>query len=194
MASYDMARLDALNNIGEDGSSFDKNLIGSEDACGAFITRVANNIQSKDLVDTGRILDITAQKVDESTVDIVGVPYILYLDAGIQGAERNTLAPNSPYKMKKMPPVDSFVEWIKSKNLRLRNNEAYGGSGDEMVDDTRVEQVAYAMALERYRKGYAPQEIFEKEIPQLIEEASDGVANAVVDRLFGDIDELNSEV
>jgi len=93
--------------------------------------------------------------------------------------------------MKKMPPVQTFVDWINRKNIRLRNNPSYGGSSDEMVDDTKVEQVAYAMALERYRKGYAPQDIFEKEIPQLVNEASNGVANAVVNKFFKSLDELN---
>lgn len=191
MANYDIAKLDALNNIGEDGTLFDDNLVGSENACASFVKRVATNITNKDLVDTGKILDITVQKQDNNTINIVGQKYILILDLGIQGAERNTLAPRSPYKMKKMPPVETFVDWINRKNIRLRNNEAYGGSSDEMVDDTKVEQVAYAMALERYRKGYAPQNIFEKEIPQLVDEASNGVANAVVNKFFKSLDELN---
>lgn len=191
MANYDIAKLDALNAIGEDGTLFDDNLVGSENACASFVKRVATNITNKDLVDTGKILDITVQKQDENTINIVGQKYILILDKGIQGAERNTLAPQSPYKMKKMPPVETFVDWINRKNIRLRNNEAYGGSSDEMVDDTKVEQVAYAMALERYRKGYAPQDIFEKEIPQLIDDAGIGVANAVVNKFFKSLDDLD---
>ena len=60
-----------------------------------------------------------------------------------------------------------------------------------MVDDTKVEQVAYAMALTRLREGYEPQNIFEKEIPQLVDEAGIGVANAVVNKFFKSLDDLN---
>lgn len=190
MANYNTAKLDALNNIGEDGTQFDDNLVGSENACASFVKRVATNITNKDLVDTGKILDITVQKQDNNTINIVGQKYILILDKGIQGTEVNN-APDSPYKMKKMPPVETFVDWINRKNIRLRNNEAYGGSSDEMVDDTRVEQVAYAMALTRLREGYEPQNIFEKEIPQLVDEAGIGVANAVVNKFFKSLDDLN---
>ena len=87
MANYNTAKLDALNSIGEDGTQFDDNLVGSENACASFVKRVAENITSKDLVDTGKILDITVQKQDNNTINIVGQKYILILDKGIQGTE-----------------------------------------------------------------------------------------------------------
>lgn len=187
--SYDMARLDALNDIGVDGSSFDDNLTGAEGAAGAFIKRVANNITSKDLVDTGKILDITLERVDDNNITVNGQFYIIMLDEGIQGAEDASKAPNSPFKMKSMPPSNVFVDWINRKNIRLRNNPSYGGSSDEMVDDTKVEQVAYAMALTRYREGYEPQDIFAKEIPQLIDDASDGIATKVITSFLNGLDD-----
>lgn len=193
MANYDIAKLEALNNIGEDGSSFDRELMGAEKACGDFVLRVANNIQEKDLVDTGKILDITVQKVDANNIDIVGWNYIKYLDEGIRGAEDESKAPNSPYKMTKMPPPETFADWIRSKNIKLRNNPSYGGNQTSIVEDKDIDRVAYAMALKRFREGYEPQDIFNKEIDQLVDEASDGIANVEVNRLFKDIDSLELE-
>ena len=189
MNSYDLARLDALNDIGEDGSSFDKELIGAEKACGDFVKRVAENIIEKDLVDSGNIFNMAVQKIDNNTIDILGAGYIPYLDLGIRGAEDSSKAPNSPYKMTKMPPSNVFADWIRRKNIRIENNPDYGGDNRSMVDELEINKVAYAMALERYRKGYEPQDIFEKEIDQLADEASEGVANMVVNRLFDSLEE-----
>lgn len=190
MANYDLARLDALNDIGTDGSQFDENLIGAEAACGAFVKRVAENVTAKDLVDTGKILDLTVQKVSDNSINIVGWNYIIFLDEGIQGAESNAKAPNSPFKMKKMPNPQTFADWIRRKNIRLENNPSYGGSTDEMVDSTQVDKVAYAMALTRYREGYEPQDIFAKEIEQLANDAAEGVADAQVNTILKGLDNL----
>jgi len=192
MALHDLAKLEALNDIGEDGSSFDRDLVGAEKACGDFVKRVATNIIDKDLVDTGKILDMTVQKVDSNTIDIIGVSYIKVIDEGIRGAEDESKAPNSPYKMTKMPPSNVFADWIRSKNIKLVNNPKYGGEQTSIVEDKDIDRVAYAMALERFRKGYEPQDIFDKEIDQLVEDASDGVSEVVINKMFSGLDDLDN--
>ena len=170
--NYQSTRLDALNNIGEDGSSFDKNLIGAEAACGEFIKRVVNNINDKGLVDTGKITDITVERIDDRNLTINGVNYILYLDEGIRGAESESKAPSSPYKMKHIPFNENLVGWVKRKITS---------------EDKEARQIAYAIAVDRYKNGYEAQNIFNKEINQLVDEAADGVADVTINNFLNNI-------
>ena len=189
--NYDISRLNALNDIGTSTDDFDSSLTGAEKACGDFVQRVAKNINDKDLVDTGKILDITVQKVDNNTINIVGYNYVIYLDEGIQGAESNSKAPNSPFKMSKMPPPETFANWIKRKNIRVRDNTSYGGTSNTKINvEGSIDKAAYAMALTRYKEGYEPQDIFKKEIPQLADEAAEGVANTVVNQFLKTLDNI----
>lgn len=168
--NYNGARLDALNNIGEDGTSFDSNLTGAETACGNFIQRVVNNINEKDLIDTGKIADITVERLDDKTLVINGVSYILYLDKGIRGAENESKAPSSPYKMNTIPYTTELVEWVKRK-----------------IGTENAEQIAYAIAVDRYKNGYEAQNIFDKEIDQLIEDSANGVADITINNFLNNI-------
>ena len=168
--NYNGARLDALNNIGEDGTSFDSNLTGAETACGNFIQRVVNNINEKDLIDTGKIADITVERLDDRTLVINGVSYILYLDKGIRGAENESEAPSSPYKMNTIPYTTELVEWVKRK-----------------IGTENAEQIAYAIAVDRYKNGYEAQNIFDKEIDQLIEDSANGVADITINNFLNNI-------
>lgn len=190
------ARLDALNNLGEDGTSFDSNLVGAEVSMGNFIDRVQSNINEKGLVDSGAIMDITVERTD-NTLQIMGVPYILFLDEGIKGAESSAKAPNSPYTMKKMPPSSVFKDWIQSKNIKVRNTSSMGlGSSrdDDGIDDSNIDSAAYAMAVNRYKYGSEPKDIFAKEIPLLIEEAGSEVGDLYINQMFNGLDELQKKI
>ena len=90
--------------------------------------------------------------------------------------------------MKSMPHSQVFVDWINRKNIRVKNNSSKGGQEETMrVGD--VKSAAYAMALDRYRNGYAPQDIFTKEIEQLVDEACEGVVENVTLSFLNGLDE-----
>lgn len=191
MNDFKQSRLDALNSLGEDGTSFDSARVGVEASCGEFIKRVQQNINEKGLVDSGKMSDMTVQRVD-STIQIMGMEYIIYLDEGIQGAEDSSKAPNSPFKMTKMPPSSVFKDWINSKNIKVRNTSAMGlGSSrdDDGIDDSDIDSAAYAMAVSRYKTGYEPQDIFQKEIPKLVDDCADEISDLYINILFENIDE-----
>lgn len=167
--SYDAAKLKALGSFGEDGTAFDKNLTGMEEACGKFIERVVDNIKKKGLTASGEMQDITVQKVDKTTLQIFGMYYIPYVDQGVQGTKVN-LAPMSPFKMKQLPPSSAFVKWMVEKGMK--------------IDPTKINSVGFAMARKRQNVGVAPKDFFEKELDQLAIDAGNGVSKALINKYF----------
>lgn len=167
--------LSQLDSLGSAKSEFD--LAGAfstlENDVANFIERVKANIQGLDMVVTGSIENISIETGSDG-INIIGVPHLLYQDQGVQGSESNALAPNSPFKYTdKMPPVSVFIDYIKTKNIQLRNEESYSKTGktsphEDLTSEEAIESAAYAMARKVYREGFKPQPVFSKEIPQLV--------------------------
>lgn len=181
------AQLEQLNNIGSNRSEFDTagmfNIVENDAA--NFIQRVKANIQSEsDMVVTGEIENIKAV-VSSTGIDIMIPAHLSYQDKGVNGSVNQFY--NTPYSYKdKKPPAAVFAEWIKTKNIQLRNEEFYGGnpsSFEEMNNDTLVNRAAYAMREKVYRDGFKPRNIYSKEIPQLISDVQQTVTDFVTNFL-----------
>jgi|SRR5690606_20016890 len=195
MANHSSARnqsLDFLDNLGESQNNFAPVSSGLEKVCGDFINRVVDNINRADVVDSGRMSDLTMTVVSDTQIRINGQRYINYVDEGIQGAINNTRAPFSPYKYtNKMPPPKVFEEWIKSKNIKVRNTKYYTDQGSDIkinVSDSDIKSVAYAMAKDRYDNGAYPVPIFKKEIPKLIQDATNTVGQIMIGNIISTLD------
>ncbi|TWR26910.1 hypothetical protein FPZ42_07700 [Mucilaginibacter achroorhodeus] len=190
------ARQDALSqldSLGSNRSSFEFQDVFStmENDAAAFIERVKANIQSADMPVTGKIEDLKLQ-VTETSINIIGEAYLIYQDKGVKGAKSSTLAPNSPFKYTdKMPPANVFEEYIKRKNINLRNEENYGGNpspfDDMKGDDKAIKSASWAMAKKVYNEGFKPQDIFSKELPKLVEDLSKSVAGFTADLITSGI-------
>lgn len=185
--------LDFLDNLGESENNFRDVSSGLETVAGAFINRVIDNINSYDLIDTGNISDISIEVVSDKEINIIGQAYINFIDEGVQGKITQFRAPLSPYKYTdKMPPIQTFVDWIKSKNIKVRNTSKVLGHGNDKVidvedDDKQIKKVAYAMALDRFNHGAKSKPIFKKEIPKLIDDAVKVVGQITIDNIFSNL-------
>lgn len=196
MAKQSTARqqsLDFLNDLGTDKSDYRDVITGLEKVCGAFINRVVVNINQNDMVDKGNISDISMSIISNNELEIIGQQYINYIDKGVQGSISNNLAPNSPYKYTdSMPPPAIFEDWIKSKNIKVRNTKDKTGSGKDKVFDLdskdEIKKAAYAIALNRYNNGVAPVPIFSKEIEQLVTDASNIVGTITISNIISNLD------
>ncbi|MEJ5092789.1 hypothetical protein GEO21_22355 [Sphingobacterium faecium] len=196
MAKQSSARqqsLDFLDNLGESENNFRDVSSGLESVAGQFINRVIDNINGYDLIDSGKISDLSIEVVSDKEVNILGQTYINYIDDGVQGKLTQSRAPLSPYKYTdKMPPVQTFVQWIKSKNIKVRNTSKVLGTGNDTVidvedDDKEIKKVAYAMALDRFQHGAEPKPIFKKEIPKMIDDAVKVVGQITIDNIFSNL-------
>ncbi|WP_313235702.1 hypothetical protein [Sphingobacterium multivorum] len=193
MAKQSKARkqsLDFLDNLGTDQSEFREVSDGLESVCGNFIKRVIDNINSFDLIDTGAISDLSMTVISPTEIHIEGQSYINFIDQGVNGVNA-TPAPLSPYKYRdKMPDPAIFKTWILSKNIKVRNTRYNTGQGEDKVfdvDDKDIDSVAYAMAKSRFLNGQEPKPIFQKEIPQLIKDATAVVGQITIDNIFSNL-------
>src|ERR1700712_4534501 len=135
--SLSQANSALLEGLGQSKSKFTTSLSAAEQACADFIKRVKANIQAiPDMVNTGAIENLTVESAGDE-IHIKGSQHILYQSYGVKGSVSSALAPNSPYTYSdKRPPIEPFLAYIKSKNIRLVHNERYYGNGSPFAKIT----------------------------------------------------------
>lgn len=172
--SQQQSRIAMLSTLGTDKAEFDNSqfFTDAEKAVGDFIERVKTNINNADMVVTGGIEDIRIE-VDESTnkINIIGNPWLLYQDRGVNGFESKLY--NTPHSYTdKRPPAYVFKDYIKTKNIQLRYNQNHTGDASPFEDldgdEKAIDSAAYAMASKIFKEGFRPQKIYSREIPKLI--------------------------
>lgn len=179
-------KLEQLNELGADPGDFiqENQMSALEVAVADFIARVKDNIERENLIVTGKIAQIEADIVDESTINILAYDYLLYQDRGVNGAVSPRY--NTPFSYRdKQPPVDIIKQWIRQKGVVVEVKE---GQSDEEA----INSAAWAMAKKIYREGVEPKNFFTKEIPQLEDDCADLVGDLVVNVIVSSIpDEVN---
>lgn len=166
------AKVQSMSSLGSNKSDFDTNIKqGVEAAIGDFIQRVKDNIDKADLPVTGAISDIRV-KSDGNEISIVANKHLVFVSRGVNGTKESRY--NTPHKYTdKMPPVYVFEDWIRRRNLNLRDEEQFGKKGQpfkELTDEQKIRKAAWGMAKHRFYYGVAPKDIYEKEIPKLVED------------------------
>jgi hypothetical protein len=187
------AQLDQLNNIGSNRSDFDTAAVFGvvEVAASDFILRVKENINStKDLhSNTGQIEDITLQTTDKA-VNILIKNHLLFQDKGVNGRTVKKYNTEFTYRDKR-PPVNVFIELIKSQNIQLRNEENYAGDPSRFEDldgdEKAIEKAAWAMSTKIWNEGFRGHSVYSKEIPQLIDDIQQQVSDFTVNFLTAQI-------
>ncbi|PUZ23439.1 hypothetical protein DCC81_23970 [Chitinophaga parva] len=170
--------LNKLDSLGTSKDSFEVVTGGSsvveciELALGNFIQRVIKNIQDADMIVTGQIEDISIQ-VESDVVNVLANEYLVYQDKGVNPSGQQLY--NTPFSYRELPPpYQVFIDYIKTKNLQLRNNETYYGKPSphkDLTDEEEIEKAAHAMAMSIFKKkGIKPRDIYSREIPQLIKD------------------------
>lgn len=196
------ANLDALDSLGSDRSGFSTILNPIEESAGAFIERVVKNIEAEKMVVTGAIegLSITA---DDSSVQIRGPLHLIFQDKGVNGSIEKPY--NTPFSYKdKMPPWQIFVNWIKARNIQLRNEDKYtrkpnanGSFASLDGDDKDIENAARAIAYVVWKRGFKPRFVYSKEIPKLLEDLQSkipGFAASQIAETFNNLPPQNVNV
>lgn len=171
-ASQFQNKIDQLGNLGTSISEFSFDLSRTEQIVAEFISSIKESIQQNDLPVTGAIEDIS-MSVEGDTIIIYGNEHLIYVDRGVNGSEEKLY--DTPHEYTdKMPPVNVFVEWIKRKNTNLRDNEFFYGKPSPFQDvdgeAKAIQQMAYAMAVKRFKEGVAPVPLYTQHIPKLIED------------------------
>lgn len=163
------SRVDSLGSLGQSKEDFEASILSAiEVAAGEFIERINQNILNEDMVVSGSIMDITMQS-ENGSVKVYANPWLLYQDKGVNGSQSKLY--DTPFSYKdKMPPVQPFIDYIKNKNLQLRDNAKYGGEESpfkDLTEDEQIERVAWAMARKVFLNGFKPRRIISKEVEQL---------------------------
>lgn len=156
--SLSAANAAALDSLGANKSEFTTSLSVVEEVVGDFIQRVQKNIQSiPDFVNSGAIERLSLENAGDS-VSIYGSEHLLYQYRGVNGSELKLY--DTPYSYgSKRPPVDVFLAYIQSKNIRLINNPRYYGKPSpfkELTEDNQQLQLAWAMSTKVFKEGFKP--------------------------------------
>lgn len=188
------AKVQQLDNIGSNMEEYlqEESLTVVENILGDFIERVHDNInKEKGMVTTGKINDITIKSDPKTgTVNVLANKWLIYQDRGVNGAENKRFKTPHSYT-DKMPPVEVFEEWIKEKNINTENNEKYRGDPSRfknITKDDKIRSAAWAISKKIFSDGFRPRNIYSKEIPKLIEELKNEVADFCVQSIVQSID------
>lgn len=180
------AKVELLDSLGSASGQVElQDLTPLEAAAGDFIQRVQDNInREKDMVTTGKIAEMSIQlRGDE--VQIIANPHLIYQSRGVSGTKTKYNTPHS-YKDKK-PPVQPFIEWIKNKKIVFSPKNDNKRKYDDRLSDSDkskpapfantgeddIISVAYAVRETVYQHGIKPKDLYEKEIPKLVEGAQE---------------------
>ena len=187
------AMLSQLDALGENKADFDKaNLSIIEEIAGNFIERIKDNIQTEGMNVTGNINEIEIQ-VQDNRVNILAPNYLIYQDRGVSGTEVKYDTPHA--FTDKAPPSSVFIDWIKTKNIQLRNENKYYGKpspSKDLSEDEQIEKASWAMAKSVQKKGLKPRNVYSKEIPQLIDDLSNELGDFAVQQIIQNIDVKDS--
>lgn len=178
-----LAKVDKLDKIGKDPAKFlqEESFSAVENVLGDMIIRVQENINKiPNFVNTGKITEMYT-KAENGVVNLYGTPHLLFQDRGVSGTEKKY---NSPHGFTdKMPPPSVFIPYIKSKNLKLRDNAKYYGEESPFKETTEAkdqEKLSWAIAKSIYKKGIKPKNVFSKEIKQTLKELKEIVPNVMI--------------
>lgn len=136
-------------------------------AIGEFIEKVVINISEKDVIDTGNITNIVAERTDTGW-RILAAPYLDYQSKGVNGVGGENLdrpvVSGSPYSFKpgveNAPPPTALKDWCEKRNLN---------------------PFAVSKNLQKY--GIEPKMLWEIPFEELADKVPSDVAQAILDTI-----------
>lgn len=187
------ANVQSLDKLGSGRDLFEQQLSVIENAAAEFIERVQRNIQQADMVVSGKIEDLQIQS-ENNQVNIYGNPWLIYQDRGVNGSKEKKY--NTPHSYTdKMPPVEVFIDYVKAKNLQLRNEPQFSGKESpfkDLSEDDKIRKTAWAMAMKVYKEGFKPRYIYSKEIPKLVEDLQNQLTDFAIQQIVQNIEVKDS--
>lgn len=203
-AAAHRAKVQSLDSLGTDLDDFivDNALTVYEQAIGNFIERVHKNInREKNMVTTGAINDIS-MKAEDGVINVYASPHLIYQSRGVNGAKKKLYDTPHSYK-DKMPPVEVFKQWIKDKKIFLTPLNDKHREADtrlsmkertedrpfkELTEEQLINKAAWGMAKKVYNEGFKPRDLYEKEIPKLVEDLANALGDFSVQQISQQID------
>lgn len=156
--SLSQANAAALDALGENKSNFTTSLSVVEELCADFILRIKENLQSiPNFVNSGKIENLNLES-EGNEVTIRGSEHLLYQYRGVNGAKEKLY--ETPYSYgERKPPMQVFLTWIQSKNIRMIDNPKHYGDASpfkEVTEENKQEQLAWMMVNTVFNKGIKP--------------------------------------
>lgn len=186
------SKVASLDFLGEDVGEFitKESMTVVEQVVGDFVQRVHQNInQEKGMRTTGSIAQIEV-KAENNAVNVYAPSHLIYQDRGVNGSEIKRY--DTPHSFKdKRPPVQPIIDWIKAKNIRLKDNHKFKGESSpfkDMDDDEKITATAWAISTKIFKEGFKPRHIYSKEIPKLVEDLQNEIADFSIQSLEQVID------
>lgn len=197
--SQNASKIAMLDSLGTDKSEFitAELMSDAENAVGLFLERVKENMDSRDLIVTGKISDMRIEvSKDQKEISIWGNSWVLYQDRGVSGVETKYNTPHEYTNLR--PPAYVFRDYIERKNIQLRHNENYDINGASPFSDIdgnekAIESAAYGMATKVYLDGIEPQKFFAVEIPELYKDLKKIIPNFVSSMIIQNINAKASD-
>ncbi len=194
------AKVSQLDSLGTNAGEFvqQEGMTAIENACGEFIDRVQANIESHpNMITTGGISDITLVSKDGG-IEIHANKQLIFQDRGVNGSVVQLYDTPHAYSNKK-PPIAAFVEWIKKKKSFLTDKNDYHRKYDktdsgkerpfkELTEEQKITNAAYAVREKVFQEGFAPKNLYSKELPKLISDVEKELANFVMQSIIQVVD------
>lgn len=165
--------LDFMDSLGSNKSNYEQ--VDSSDTIGSaitkFIEKVKQNINDADLIFSGGMQNLYFTETEDGVFQVFGKDYLVYQNFGVNGVK---VSRNAPFSYTdKAPPVDVFIEYIKSTNSKKKNNKKYYGEESpykDLTTDKTIKSAAFALSKSIYNNGIKPKNLYNDEVKQLIEE------------------------
>lgn len=163
--------LKAASIGGTEKSKYSFELSDVEKAIGEFIERVVENINKKDVIDTGNITNITAEDTGKG-FQIIAPAYLDFQSKGVNGTEVNH---NSPYSFKDGPENAPSPKALESWSERRGLN-------------------AFAVSKSIQKKGITPKNLWEGEVEKLADDVGEEIANSILGTISPKPTIINKEI
>lgn len=195
-----------LNNIGESKQGTSDMPIVEKvlaEFAKVFITQAQLNLRKANAIDTGALMDLEMEIEHEGNkyTLTVGYPassaaakYYDFVNKGVKGIKDSTLAPDSPYRFRKLNPggplTQAIEAWISRHAIASRNEDQKFGLTNLQKKRNSVSQlasseakqhsIAYAIGASIKRRGLKKTGYFDKAVNDVFGEGfSEALAKAI---------------
>lgn len=179
------SRVASLGNLGTEANQFEEPAIIMQQAAGDFISRVQQRITDSGMSVTGQSSDMRIEVISDTSLVVTAPASLIFQSYGVNGVNNNV---GSPYGYtSKRPPIAPILAWIEARQIQSKNNPKYYSQAEfEALDDeTKKNQMAWAISGAIYRDGIKPKNLIQPEIDELIEDMINGLAGNAMQDVLG---------
>ncbi|WP_158798095.1 hypothetical protein [Pedobacter sp. L105] len=166
--------LDAIGQLGQSEADFEDLSTPMEQAAGAFILRVQQNMTDKKISVSGKSSDSLKVKIiDGQHSQVTADPVLFFQDLGVNPSGESLYPGTTFGYTTKYPPIQPLLDWIKARQIQSEYNPKYGSEKafEGMDEEEKQKQLAFAMRYSiMHKKGIPPKNIMFKEVQQYVDD------------------------